>query len=287
MIYSMTAFARVEKTRQLANIQWEIKSVNHRFLDVQFRLPEPLRNMETELRDLCRSRLSRGKVDCTLKLITITESTDTNISEAELKNLLGSIDTIQQACGDITMPNALEILRWPGIITLDDKPSDTLRTEIISIFGSCLEQFCTHRAREGNKLKNILLEKLCQISSIVSEVREIIEGLGKERHAALLHKISALGVSINPERLEQEVAILVQRADITEEMDRLDIQVSETESALANTGPHGKRLDFLMQELNREANTLSSKSVLPHTTKKSIDMKVLIEQLREQVQNIE
>jgi len=286
MIYSMTAFARVEKIYSQASIQWELKSVNHRFLETQFRLPEALRDMETDLKALIRSGLSRGKLDCVLKLNTI-EPGRIEINTAELEQVLRSIGRIRKASPHVAKPNALDILRWPGVISASSKPGKKLRKAIKSTFQATLEQLVEHRSREGEGLRSILLKKLDEVSTLVLEARGVMAGVGKARHAALLKKISALDLSVNPERLEQEVVMLVQRADIMEEMDRLEIQVNETCTALKGAGPHGRRLDFLMQELNREANTLGSKSVLPKTTQISVDLKVIIEQIREQVQNIE
>ena len=286
MIYSMTAFARVEKTTSHASIQWEIKSVNHRFLETQIRLPEALRDMESDLKGLVRCGLSRGKVDCVLKLNT-AETNHGEINQTELDLLLGSIKQIRKSSSHVAKPSALDILRWPGVVSASSKPGEELRAEIKATFQAALEQLAEHRSREGKKLKLILQNQLDEVSVLIAEVRNVMEGVGAARHAALLKKIGALDLNINPERLEQEIVMLVQRADVMEEMDRLEIQVSETRSALENTGPHGRRLDFLMQELNREANTLGSKSVLPKTTQISVDLKVIIEQIREQVQNIE
>jgi len=286
MIYSMTAFARVEKTTSQASIQWELKSVNHRFLETHFRLPESLHDMESDLKTLIRCGLSRGKVDCVLNLTT-TKTSHTEINANELEQVLRTIKRIRKASPHVAKPDALDILRWPGVISVSGKPGAKLRTEIQSTFQAALEQLIEHRNREGEKLRSILLNKLGEVSTLVLQARAVMEGVGEARHAALLKKIAALDLNVNPERLEQEVVMLVQRADVMEEMDRLEIQVGEASTALGNAGPHGRRLDFLMQELNREANTLGSKSVLPETTRISVDLKVIIEQIREQVQNIE
>ena len=287
MIYSMTAFSRIECAAGQTGIQWEIKSVNHRFLEVQFRLPEQLRDMESELRDLTRACLSRGKVDCTLTIAAGAETGRALINQTELELLFHHIKQIRKTSAKISKPNPLDILRWPGIVSKTSKPSEKLRNVIKKSFNESLEQLLAHRQREGEKLQKIILSKLSDVSETVSQVRKIMEGISANRRTALLKKIAALDVSLNPERLEQEVVILVQRADVMEELDRLDIQVAETQNTLVKPGPHGRRLDFLMQELNREANTLGSKSVLPQTTQKSVDLKVVIEQIREQVQNIE
>jgi uncharacterized protein (TIGR00255 family) len=284
----MTAFARAQSALDGLTLTWEIRSVNHRFLETQFRLPEQLRSLEHGLRDTLRKHLKRGKVDCALRLENQGGGTNIELNRPLLLQILAVLEQIRRDAPEIGPPNAMDLLRWPGMIGdnagLDDEP---LATQVNDLFEEALTELIAHRAREGAQLNNAIGHRLDEIDRIVAEVKSLTASIGHEIQGKLNHRLRELPVQVDESRLEQEVALLAQRADVAEELDRLSIHVEEARGNLRNPGPHGRRLDFLTQELNREANTLGAKSVLAQTSQKSVDLKVIIEQIREQVQNIE
>jgi uncharacterized protein (TIGR00255 family) len=287
MIQSMTAFARAEEAFAGGRVQWELKSVNHRYLEAQFRLPEVLRELEFPLRERLRTRVRRGKLDCTMRLESDTSVTALELNRAVLLQLLATIEQIRRDAPEANNPNPLELLRWPGVVTETTPDVAAIREAASRAFESALDGLLAHRRREGATLASLLEEKFGEIESIVTEVRRFTASLAADQLTRLRQRIEELRVSVDPGRLEQEVAMFAQRADVTEELDRLLVHVREARAMLAKPGPHGRSLDFLMQELNREANTLGAKSVLAQTAQRAIDLKVSIEQVREQVQNIE
>ena len=287
MIQSMTAFARIERAIGEDAVVWELRSVNHRFLDVQFRLPDSLREIETPLRELVRGRLKRGKVDCTLRVAALGRSRPVEIDTAVLHGLLATIQRLRGEVAGLSTPDALDLLRWPGVLV--DREADTAaaRAAATAAFGDALALLARERGREGAALEAIVVARLDDIERLARAIAERVGAFAGVARDRLLARVAELGASLDPMRLEQEVALLVQRGDVAEEIDRLRIHVATTRADLAGEGPHGRRLDFLMQELNREANTIASKSTLPEVTRDVVDLKVLIEQIREQVQNIE
>ncbi len=288
MIHSMTAFARAQSGLDGLMLTWELRSVNHRFLETQFRLPEQLRSLEYGLRETLRKHLKRGKVDCALRLERQGGDNHIELNRPLLSQILAVLEQIRRDAPEIGAPNAMDLLRWPGIIgdnaSLDDEP---LRTQINDLFEEALAELIAHRAREGAQLNSAIIQRLDDIERIVGEVKALTTSISREVQTKLTHRLRELPVQVDEGRLEQEVALLAQRADVAEELDRLSIHVEEARGNLRNPGPHGRRLDFLTQELNREANTLGAKSVLAQTSQKAVDLKVIIEQIREQVQNIE
>jgi uncharacterized protein (TIGR00255 family) len=287
MIFSMTAFARSDAGFAGGRAQWELKSVNHRYLEVQFRLPDAVRDLESQFRDRLRNRVRRGKLDCTLKVDSEGGGHVLELNRQVLLQLLAAVEQIKRDAPEASHPNPLELLRWPGVISDRGAESEPLRQAVLSAFDSALDDLIAHRQREGATLATLLLGKLNEIEAIVADVRRLTATLAADQLARLRQRVDELRVSVDAGRLEQEVALLAQRADVAEELDRLTVHVREARAMLAKPGPHGRSLDFLMQELNREANTLGAKSVLAQTAQRSIDLKVSIEQIREQVQNIE
>ena len=288
MVYGMTAFARHEAATQGGPAVWEIRSVNHRFLEVQFRLPEGFRDLEHSLRERARATLKRGKVDCTLRVERDVPVGALHINRPVLLQLLAAFEQIRRDMPEGAPPSPIDVLRWPGVLMDDDgHDEDTLRQEIGGAFDTALAALLAHRQREGSELTEAIEERLAGLEQLTTSVQETVAGLGTQLRERLLARLRELDSGLDTERLEQEVVLLVQRADVAEELDRLRMHINETRKSLASKGPHGRRLDFVTQELNREANTLGSKSVLPETSKCAVDMKVLIEQIREQVQNIE
>jgi uncharacterized protein (TIGR00255 family) len=284
----MTAFARAQTQMRGFLLTWELRSVNHRFLETQFRLPEQLRGMEHGLRETLRKHLKRGKVDCGLRIERLEGGNPLELNRALLLQLLAALEQIRRDAPEIGSPSPMDLLRWPGIIgdnaSLDD---EALGEAVLDLFEEALSELLAHRQREGRQLADTIGERLDEIDRIVTEVKRITATASQEIRARLQTRLGDLAVQVDPDRLEQEIALLAQRADVAEELDRLGIHVEEARSNLRGPGPHGRRLDFLTQELNREANTLGAKSMLAQTSQRAVDLKVIIEQIREQVQNVE
>jgi len=287
MIRSMTAFARVDVPLDAGSLQWEIRSVNHRYLEVQFRLPDAFREIEFPLRDLVRSKLKRGKVDCTLRVAATTATAHLEINRPILLHLLATLEQLRRDAPEAAHPDPLELLRWPGVLVESVHDAEAVKAAVVKGFQRALDALDAHRTREGEMLTGLIGRKLGEITQLTYELRRIVAGLTNTQRARLKARIEELSVAVDAGRMEQELVLLVQRADVTEELDRLDIHITEARKNLAQPGPHGRHLDFLLQELNREANTLASKSMLAETAQRAVDLKVIIEQIREQAQNIE
>lgn len=286
MIHSMTAFARVDQQTEWGAVQWEIRSVNHRYLEVQFRLPDQLRDLEFPLREVLRKRLRRGKIDCRLT-ISSEAAPQLEINRSELLQLLATIEQLRRDAPEASHPNPLDLLRWPGVLTEQRPDAAALRELAMRAFEEAVAQLTAHREREGEHLASLIADRLRDVDRIVGELQGITRRTAAELRDRLATRLEELAANVDPARLEQEVALLVQRADVAEELDRLAVHVKEAHRNLAAKGPHGRRLDFLMQEFNREANTLASKAVQLDASQRAIDLKVIIEQIREQVQNVE
>ena len=288
VIHSMTGYASAAREFPFGTLGVELRSVNHRYLDVQFRLPDDLRAIEPVLREMLAEKIARGKVECrvtfsaaagTGKTFKLNEELMLHLEELELK-----VRTMLAGAGQLS---AAEVLRWPGVLSTEPLPLDDLQAACRELLASALRDFNAARGREGDKLKAMLLERAGamekRIAEVVPRLPQVIAAF-RERLAARLKE--ALG-SAEDERVRQEVAVFATRIDVDEELSRLTAHLAELERILAGGGGAGKKLDFLMQELNREANTLSSKSVDLIVTQAALDMKLLIEQMREQIQNIE
>ncbi|MFM7275081.1 MAG: YicC/YloC family endoribonuclease [Gammaproteobacteria bacterium] len=287
-IQSMTGFARLEATHPWGSLGCEIRSVNHRYLELQLRVPEPLRHAEHAARERLREVLGRGKVDCTLRLQPASRSQGTLcLDDALLHALSDACSRIDTLAPGLSRPTPLDFLGWPGVIAADTPDTDTTSEAVLALVQATAAELVAMREREGERLAGCLEQRLAGIAALVGEVRERLPQLIGEYRGRLTARISDLGVEADPARISQELALLAARADPAEELDRLEAHVAETRRSLAAGGACGRRLDFLMQEFNREANTLSSKSVSTQITRAALEMKVLIEQMREQVQNIE
>ena len=288
MILSMTGFAAASREFPGGLIALELRAVNHRYLDLQLRLPEELRVIEPQLREQIAARVTRGKIECR---IGISQAANTaprmEIDQDVLTGLLDAVAQLKQRAPGIRDLSTGELLRWPGLLSANDIDAESLQHLVLGAVGQLLDDFNATRAREGEKLKAVLIDRLTQIEGIVTRIRsrlpEILAGWRDKLTARL---VEAIG-SIDDDRLKQEFALFAQKIDVDEELARLSTHVSEVRRILGEGGQVGKRLDFLMQELNREANTLGSKSVSTETTQASVELKVLIEQMREQIQNIE
>lgn len=284
----MTAFARNHMSTSWGQLSWEIRSVNHRFLDVSIRLPEQLRMIEESIREQVNTRLARGKVECCLRFqIDRNQPGTMAINEKLVDRLTEMANYLEKRLHESSSLSVTDILNWPGVITDEGIDYEALAVTAVELLDSSLNDLVAHRKREGERLAAMVHERLVQIGEQVNLVKailpEIIAGF-KER---LEGRLSELKESLEPGRLEQEITLFANKADIAEELDRLESHITETAHALATDKPVGRRLDFLMQEMNREANTMGSKSSDIRITNASIELKVLIEQIREQIQNIE
>jgi uncharacterized protein (TIGR00255 family) len=285
---SMTGFARREAKLSWGTAVWEIRSVNHRYLEPSFRLPEDFREIEPHLRDAMRKALQRGKVEASLSIQWEQEETELGINTTRVAQLTKAAQQINHLLGAAAAPiNALDILKYPGVIQKQELDRDAMQAAVLKLFNSALEGLIEHRTREGNELEQLILQRLDAVSAQVVAVRARLPEILQTQREKLQTKLAALQIDLDPERLEQEIVMLAQKADVDEELDRLDTHVIEVKRSLKQTDSLGRRLDFLMQELNREANTLSSKSIVSDTTQAAVELKVLIEQMREQVQNLE
>ena len=288
MTRSMTAFARQQSEHTWGTLIWEVRSVNHRYLEPLLRLPESFRELEGSLRDTLRKRLQRGKVDCTLRF-SPSEQKDAQLSvNLELATQLR--DAAQQVTNLLADPaplDPLEVLRWPGVLAETKVDMKAVQREALTLFDQAIAELIDNRQREGVELEQLINQRLNAISDVVVQVRSKLPEILAKQKENILDRLEEARVELDPNRVEQELVLLAQKADVDEELDRLDTHVTEVQRVLKQKGPIGRRLDFLMQELNREANTLSSKSVVAETTQCAVELKVLIEQMREQIQNIE
>ncbi len=288
MVLSMTAFARQEISANWGSMTLELRSVNHRFLEMNLRLPEELRSIEAKIREQVSKQLRRGKIDVSLRYQS-TENNNNNIvlNKELVKKIISSCQEIDNMIDNPAILNSLEILRWPGIITTQETDNNELQKAFIILLNSALSDLIENRQREGSKLETIIRTRCEKMAIIVADVRLRLPEVNKLVRDKILAKLKDSQLELDENRFAQEVAYMVQKMDVDEEMDRLSTHIVEVERVLTEEKAIGRRLDFLMQELNREANTLGSKSADTKTTNFSVELKVLIEQIREQVQNIE
>ena len=288
MISSMTAFGRTETDGPEGHCVWEIRTVNHRYLEIGLRLPEELRMLEARVRECISARISRGKVDCTLRYEAPYSESNALPVHTELARAL--IDAAASVADLIKRPaplNAMDILRWPGVISRTTPDPELIGGPLLAHLEETLALIVANRKQEGEKLQAIVLERCTAAQAIVHDIKSKIPAILSGLRDKLQAKAQELKVNLDPERLEQEVLLLAQKYDAMEEMDRLVTHLEEVRRVLGQREPVGRRLDFLMQELNREANTLGSKAAHYDCTRASVELKVLIEQMREQIQNIE
>ncbi len=285
---SMTGFGRHSTDTAFGELTWEIRSVNHRYLEVQLRLPDDFRAHDVAIREAIASRVNRGKVDASLRLRANSESvSDIQIDSGALAALTSAIAAVKQAIPDSAPINPLDVLHWPGVATKQAELTEDKSREVMACLNAALEDFLATRDREGEKTAEMLSSRAAQIRERINEVKQYRPAVVQRQQEKLKSKLKDLDLEANPQRLEQEMVFTAQRLDIDEEIDRLDAHLDELDKTLKRNGPIGRRLDFLMQEFNREANTMGSKSSDIDTTGATVDIKVLIEQMREQVQNIE
>ena len=288
MIRSMTAFARQPIEKPWGTGAWEIRSVNSRFLETNFRLPEAFRYLEFKLREKLRSKLQRGKIDCSLRIDTSgVEAGELTVNNQLAASLLNSYQELQKLTGVKQDPNLTRLLTWPGVIRSAEVDSEQMEAELLAGFVEAIDQLIQMRQREGHSLTEIIQQRLDGMSEQVIKVREEMPAIIQWQKTKLLTRFEEAKIELEEQRVEQEMVMLAQKVDVDEELDRLDTHIKEVSRLVKKGGSVGRRLDFLMQELNREANTLGSKSINAKTTAASVELKVLIEQMREQIQNIE
>lgn len=284
-IFSMTGSANIIKSSDIADLNIDITSVNGRFLEVNFKMPDPLRHLEAKLRETFQKYLKRGKIDCYITLSQNLKSS-LKVDEKSLSQLSDALKTIEKYISGVST-NALEVLNYPGIQVQDEKLQSKIDELVLTCLTTAIEKLVTTRAHEGDKLKLAIESRLDSIEKQLVTVEKSLNELVLKERDKIKAKIAEFAVEIDPARIEQEVTLAAQKADVREEYDRLKSHIKEVRNILQTGGICGKRLDFMMQEFNREANTLASKASSLDITKVAVELKVLIEQMREQVQNIE
>lgn len=288
MIHSMTAFSRQQKAFPWGTIVWEVRSVNQRFLETYFRQPEAFRELEPKLREFVRGKLKRGKVESTLRF-EAAESLegDVAVNQALAKQLSEALNTLSEHFDNTQPIDLVTLMRWPGLLATPEADFAEIHKAALDLYSDAIKDLISVRKREGEQLKNIILERVAGLLEQVEFVRQRMPDIMKWQRQRIKDRFEEANVEMDNDRVEQEMVLLAQRVDVAEELDRLDTHLTEVKRVASEGGSVGRRLDFLMQELNREANTLSSKSINAEITSASVEMKVLIEQMREQIQNIE
>ncbi|MDC0663980.1 YicC/YloC family endoribonuclease [Marinobacter sp. SS21] len=288
MIRSMTAFSRQDAQGEWGALTCEIRAVNHRYLEPSFRLPDSLRELENRFREHLRSQLKRGKVDVGVRIQLADSAEQSFVINHDLAEALNdAANQINRILDNPAHINALDIMRWPGVMASPEQDMEPIRAAAISLFERTVADLMEAREREGERLRPLFEERLASMQKMVKEVRAAMPELLERQARQLRERFQKAQVELEPDRLSQEMVMLAQKSDVAEELDRLDAHVGEVLETLQSSDAIGRRLDFLMQELNREANTLSSKSIDARVTRVAVDLKVLIEQMREQVQNLE
>lgn len=287
MVYSMTAFARSTSETEQGHFTWEIRSVNSRYLEAFFRLPDAFRDLEPLLREQLKTNLSRGKVESTLRFQPSHQQQNLQVDTELVHQLLQATDQIQSIIGPGQALDALEVLQWPGVLAAEKTDSKVLQQSALAAFKECLQKSLTTRAREGEEMAKHIQQRLDKMHDKIAYVQQNMPAALAAQRTNILERLGELQLNLEPNRLETELILLANKADVEEEIDRLNTHIQEVQRILKQDEPIGRHLDFMMQELNREANTLSSKSLTSGITQAAVDLKVLIEQAREQVQNIE
>ncbi|MBE5223345.1 YicC family protein [Pectobacterium sp. A113-S21-F16] len=287
MIRSMTAYARREIKGNWGSAAWELRSVNQRYLETYLRLPEQFRSLEPVARERIRARLTRGKIECNLRFeLDPSAQSALILNEKLAKQLVNAANWVKMQSDEGEI-NPVDILRWPGVMSAEEQDLDTISAELLTALEGALDDFIAARESEGNALKGMIEQRLAGVSAEVVKVRAQMPNILLWQRERLQSKLEDAQVQLENNRLEQELVLMAQRVDVAEELDRLDAHVKETYKILKKEEAVGRRLDFMMQEFNRESNTLASKSINADVTASAIELKVLIEQMREQIQNIE
>ena len=287
MVHSMTAFARNEQATAHGTLSWELRSVNHRYLEPHLRLPEAFRDLEGAVREALRQGLSRGKVECTLRFAEESAGKPLQVDADRARQLIAAAEQVAALIQQPAPLNPLEVLAWPGVLVADSADPQALNAAALKLFDQAMGELKAGRAREGAELAKLLNDRLDSMLDEVAALRELVPQMLAGQRAKIETRFAEMQAELDPQRLEQELVLLAQKSDVAEELDRLSTHVSEVRRVLKAGGAAGRRLYFLIQELNREANTLGSKAFDTRSTQAAVNLKVLIEQMREQVQNIE
>ncbi len=289
MIRSMTGFAASNGQYEFGRLAWEVRSVNHRYLEYSLRLPEEFRVLEPKVRDILGRHVKRGKIDATLRFHELASGASgaLTMNRPLATRLLEIHENLSVMAGTDAPPDVTRLLSWPGLLEEQSSDPESLHAAALELLEQAAPELVRVRGREGEKMAGMISERLDAVEQLTRDVRAWLPDIRSALRQRMRERVEELATTIDPERLETEVAILAQKMDVDEELDRLDAHVAETRRTLEQGKPVGRRLDFLMQEFNRESNTLSSKSVDQRTTKAAVELKVLIEQMREQVQNVE
>ncbi|MGR5367237.1 YicC/YloC family endoribonuclease [Photobacterium damselae] len=287
MIHSMTAYARREVKGDWGTAVWEIRSVNQRYLETYLRMPEQFRGLEPVLRERFRQRLARGKVECNLRFeANPAANTNLTINEALAKQVINAAKWVKDTSGEGSI-NPFQVLNWPGVMEAPEQDLDTINKDLLASFDAAIDDFIAARASEGDNMRALIEQRLDAISAEAGKVRALMPEIMTWQRERIMSRLDEAKIELDANRLEQELVMLAQKSDVAEELDRLDSHVKETQKILKKGGACGRRLDFMMQEFNRESNTLASKSINTDVTAAAVELKVLIEQMREQIQNIE
>ena len=288
MISSMTAYARKEINQSWGTASWELRSVNQRYLETYIRMPEQFRSLEPIIRERLRGRLTRGKIECNLRfeLDPASQHQELSLNEDLARQVLSAVNWIktEYKSGDV---NPIDVLRWPGVLSAKEQNLDSISQEILALLDEAINELITVREREGEVLRDLIIQRLDSITTEVEKIRQWMPQILEWQKERLQNKLAEANIELDKSRLEQEIVLMAQRIDVAEELDRLMTHVKETYVILKKNEAVGRRLDFMMQEFNRESNTIASKSINADVTASAIELKVLIEQIREQVQNIE
>ena len=288
MISSMTAYARKEINQSWGTASWELRSVNQRYLETYIRVPEQFRTLEPIIRERLRGRLTRGKIECNLRfeLDSASQHQELSLNQDLAKQVLSAVNWIQTEykSGDV---NPIDVLRWPGVLSAKEQNLDAISQEILASLDEAINELIVVREREGEVLRDLIIQRLDSITTEVEKIRQWMPQILEWQKERLQNKLAEANIELDKSRLEQEIVLMAQRIDVAEELDRLMTHVKETYAILKKNEAVGRRLDFMMQEFNRESNTIASKSINADVTASAIELKVLIEQIREQVQNIE
>lgn len=286
MTLSMTAFARCERSTSWGDLTWELRSVNHRYLEINPRLPEDLRRLEPQVRDRLSSHIGRGRIDCNLRFQP-KEAGVGDIDSEVTRQLAGLSAKIEHLAPGLQPLRAIDVLRWPGVMRSVEADPEQLDQAVLELLEQTMGELIENRRREGERLRELMLERLKRADELIDDVGEILPQAAAAHRKRLEDRVAECQEQLDPTRLEQEVVLLLHKADVQEELDRLGVHITEIRRVLDEQKPVGRRLDFLIQELHREANTLGSKSADARLSAATIDLKVVIEQMREQTQNIE
>ncbi len=288
MIYSMTAYARKEVKGDWGSAVWEVRSVNQRYLETYFRLPEQFRSLEPVLRERFRKRLARGKVECHLRFeANPAAQSELKINEALANQVIKAAGQVMHMTGELTRINPFQVMQWPGVMETPEQDMDAINKTLLEAFDEAVSEFIDARGREGENMKALIEQRLEAIGEEVVKVRARMPEILQWQRDRLFTKFEEAKVELDPTRIEQELILLAQKSDVAEELDRLDSHIKEARNVMKKGGACGRKLDFMMQEFNRESNTLASKSISTDITASGVELKVLIEQMREQIQNIE